>query len=579
MNGESQFPDGLLQELQFLRRRVAELERREIERDLPTEGNDLFRRLVEHSLGLMCVHDLEGNLLFVNAAAALTLGFHPEDGSGWNLRRFLSPSVENQFDSYLQRIRDHGVDSGLMRLTAKNGTERIWLYRNVLYEEPGAPPWVLGHAQDVTDRVRAEQALRESEQRFRLLSDTAPVLIWMSDAAARCTFLNQQWLDFTGRGPEDQLGMGWTESIHPEDRGGFALACRSAVTTGAALRGEYRLRRADGEYRVMLTSGVPRTDDEAAFAGLIGICVDVTEARQARAALEQARDELASLVTTETEERRRSHEQLLAEMRHRARIEQELARVRHFESLGGLAGGIAQDLNNLLTVILGRIDLLLDRGSGEFPAHDLSLIRHSAEGAARLAQQLLVFGREQRLEPRPVDLNRLVTELPLAAIAGRDVEVTLRLGEAVRPARIDPDQIDLAIVRLVENARDAMPAGGRLVVETGDVEFDQAFVEHHPTASRGPHVRLAIRNSPGGREETARRRTAEPWSAGEQAGPDRNDPDLAAVYGIIRQQGGHFVVEREPRRSPTFAIYLPVAGEGSGVRPIRPRTREDQGRR
>src|SRR5512144_2275878 len=157
------------------------------------QGNDLFRSLVEHSLGLMCVHDLEGHLLFVNQAAAATLGFRAEDGVGWNLRRFLSPSVIDEFDAYLERIRKNGVDSGLMRVMSKDGTERIWRYRNVLDETPGAPPRVLGHAQDVTESVRAEEALKESERRFRLLADTTPILIWMSDASGSCIFVNQPW--------------------------------------------------------------------------------------------------------------------------------------------------------------------------------------------------------------------------------------------------------------------------------------------------------------------------------------------------------------------------------------------------
>src|SRR6266852_6383959 len=247
MDSEARAPDHLLQELKLLRRRVAELEDRELDRDRPGEGGDLFRRLVENSLGLMCIHDLDGKLLFVNAAAARSLGFRVEDSVGWNLRRFLSPSFEGQVDAYLERIRTNSVDSGFMRLVAKDGTERIWMYRNVRYEERGKPPRVFGHAQDVTDRIRAEHALKESERRFRLLADTAPVLIWMSDPDGRCTFLNQPWLDFTGRALPEQLGDGWTESIHPGDRAAFVEAYRTAVSARAPLRAEYRLRRRRGE--------------------------------------------------------------------------------------------------------------------------------------------------------------------------------------------------------------------------------------------------------------------------------------------------------------------------------------------
>ena len=267
MDSEARSPDHLLEELKLLRRRVAELEDRELDRDRPGEGGDLFRRLVEHSLGLMCIHDLDGNLPFLNPAAARSLGFRPEDGVGLNLRRFLSPSVENQVDAYLERIRANSVDSGLMRLVAKDGTERIWMYRNVRYEERGKPPRVFGHAQDVTDAFRAEQALKESERRFRLLADTAPVLIWMSDPTGGCAFLNRPWLDFTGQALEAQLGEGWIESIHPDDRARFLAAYREAIAARADFQVEYRLRRAGGEHCWVLGTGVPRIEADGASRG------------------------------------------------------------------------------------------------------------------------------------------------------------------------------------------------------------------------------------------------------------------------------------------------------------------------
>jgi PAS domain S-box-containing protein len=319
------------------------------------EDADLFRRLVEHSLGLMCVHDLDGNLLFVNTAAAQSLGFRVEDGVGWNLRRFLAPSVESEFDGYLARIRDTGADSGLMRVVAKDGKERIWLYRNVLYEEPGKPARVLGHAQDITERIRAEGALRESEQRFRLLADTAPVLIWMSDPGGRCIFLNHRWLEFTGRALEEQLDGGWADSVHPADRDRVVEAHQAAVAARTEFRAEYRLRRADGEYRWVLGRGMSRIEGDGAFAGLVGSCVDVSDIRQAREVLEEARDRLAALVAQRTAELERSNAKLRAEIRHRVRIEEEIARVRRLadeRTRGGPASGKSKGRQGVATVLL-----------------------------------------------------------------------------------------------------------------------------------------------------------------------------------------------------------------------------------
>lgn len=341
MDSDFQSRDQLLQELQSLRRRVAVLEEELVNRARPGDDVDLFRRLVEHSLGLMCIHDLDGKLLFVNTAAAQALGLRAEDGVGWNLRRFLSPTVESQFDAYLERIRNHGVDSGLMRLVGKNGTEQVWLYRNVLYEESGKPPRVLGHAQDITDRVRVEQALRQSEQQFRLLADTALILIWMSDRGGGCVFLNRPWLEFTGKALEEQLGDGWIESIHAADRDRFVEAHRSAVAAGTPFQVEYRLRRADGEYRWMFGSGVPRVNSDGTFAGFIGSCVDISPIRQAREALEAAREDLAALGAPRTAELEQSDIQFSAAVQHSAGLQDEKARPHHLDAAAGQAGSPA----------------------------------------------------------------------------------------------------------------------------------------------------------------------------------------------------------------------------------------------
>jgi PAS domain S-box-containing protein len=262
----------------------------------------LYRELFENSLGLMCVHDLDGVLLIVNPAAGRSLGFSPEEGVGVNMKHFLAPPVRPLFDAYLGRIRRNGSDSGLMRLVARDGGERIWLYRNILYEEAGAPPRVLGHAQDITERVAAEEALKESERRFRTMADTAPVFIWMTDPAGQCVFVNKAWLNFSGRTLEQELGRGWAESFHPDDRDRGLADFTTAFAKRGTFQAEYRMRRADGQYRWVLDTGTPRFDPAGRFAGYIGSCVDVTEARQDREALRIARDELAIRVAERTAE-------------------------------------------------------------------------------------------------------------------------------------------------------------------------------------------------------------------------------------------------------------------------------------
>jgi len=165
---------------------------------------DFYRPLVEHSLGLMCVHDLEGVLLFVNPAAAQALQWTPADGVGHNLREYLAPAVQPLFDDYLARIRRNPTDSGLMLLAAKDGTEQIWSYRNVKLEEPGMPACVLGHAMDVTEPVRTRQALREAtrqlaerDARHRSLVEASPVGICI-DQAGTVRFANRALVHLFG---------------------------------------------------------------------------------------------------------------------------------------------------------------------------------------------------------------------------------------------------------------------------------------------------------------------------------------------------------------------------------------------
>jgi PAS domain S-box-containing protein len=307
-------------ELADARRRMAELEALVAQRSHAHEelrqDQRLYRELFEVSLGLMCVHDLEGTLLIVNPAAAQSLGFRPEQGVGMSMRRFLAPSVRHLFDAYLDRMRLNRSDSGLVRLAAVDGSERIWLYRNVLYEEPGTPPRALGHAQDITERVFAEEALKESERRFRSMADTAPVFIWMCDTEGRCVFVNQAWLDFSGRTLEQEIGGGWAEGLHPEDRERALAGCAEALASRESFRAEYRMRRRDGEYRWILNTGTPRFDSAGQFAGHIGSCLDVTETRQDREALRIARDELAVRVAERTAELLQANEALRESEQH-----------------------------------------------------------------------------------------------------------------------------------------------------------------------------------------------------------------------------------------------------------------------
>lgn len=281
----------LIEEVEHL-----QIERRHAEQSL-IRKDKLNRHLVENSLGLMCVHDLKGNLLSINPAATRSLGYEPGDGVGHNLVEYLAPDVRHLFENYLNRIHLNGLDSGVMKLVSRDGHERFWMYRNVLYEEPGSPPRVLGHALDITDRVKTDQALRESEQRFRLMADAAPVMIWLADERGCCTFVNKAWLQFRGQTLDQEIERGWSEGFHPDDRARFLETCFAAFQKRRGFRIELRMLRADGAYRRMVHTGVPRFDPGGSFAGYVGSSVDVTGARISNEPLERLALDLTNIVT------------------------------------------------------------------------------------------------------------------------------------------------------------------------------------------------------------------------------------------------------------------------------------------
>jgi PAS domain S-box-containing protein len=264
--------------------------------------DDLYRDLVENSRDLICTHDLNGVLLSVNLAAARILGYELNELVNRNLRMLLSENVHAELDAYLTALREKHEASGFIELWTKSGEIRTWEYRSTLRTMGVQVPLVRAMAHDITDTLRAQKALRESEERFRLVANTAPVMIWMSGTDTLCTYFNIPWLEFTGRTIEAELGSGWAENVHPEDYKTCLETYIKAFDRREKFSMEYRLRRYDGEYRWILDIGVPRFDQDGSFAGYIGSCIDVTERKLAEKALSNVSHQL---IEAQEQERRR----------------------------------------------------------------------------------------------------------------------------------------------------------------------------------------------------------------------------------------------------------------------------------
>jgi PAS domain S-box-containing protein len=501
-----------------------------------------------------------------------------------------------------------------------------------------------------TERELQESALRESEGRFRMLADSAPVMIWLSDIDGRCTFFNKQWLDFRGRTLEEEIGAGWEEGVHPEDLERCRERHRRATFARERFQLEFRLRGGDGACRWVLETAIPRFGPRGEFAGYIGSCVDITARREAEGALRASEAKYRSIVETTNEwiwavdlEGRwtysnRAVEKILGyapeelvgketlgyvhpedaaaarerlrdaiaqgagwngvvlrwrhrngsvrqlesnatpvagaggelqgfrgadrDITERMHLEAQLRHSQKMEAIGTLAGGIAHDFNNLLTTILGYTDLALERVDEEELREDLEQIQKAGERAAVLTRQLLAFSRKQVVSPVVLDVNEVVRELEkmLGRLIGEDVELVTSLDPELGKVRADPGQIEQIIVNLVVNARDAMPDGGRLTIETGNVDPSHSPGWGPPNAPPGRGVCLVVRDTGTGMDSETQSHIFEPFFTTKPAGKGTG-LGLSTVYGIVNQSEGHVLVESETGRGTTFRIFLPRVDE------------------
>ncbi len=255
-------------------------------------------------------------------------------------------------------------------------------------------------------------------------------------------------------------------------------------------------------------------------------------------------------------ERERAEEALQAE-RERALLKEQLRLSQKLEAVGRLAGGIAHDFNNLLTVIMGSADLLLRRLDGD-DRELVDEIGHAAERAAALTHQLLAFSRRQVLEPQVLDLNAAVSETTrmLGRLIGEHIELVARLDPALGSVRVDPSQLEQVIMNLTLNARDAMPAGGRLTIETANVDLDEPSAAPQFVIQPGRYVVLAVTDTGCGMDAETRARLFEPFFTTKEPGKGTG-LGLATVYGVVKQSGGYIAAESEPGRGSAFRIYLP----------------------
>jgi two-component system cell cycle sensor histidine kinase/response regulator CckA len=393
----------------------------------------------------------------------------------------------------------------------------------------------LGSVQDVTDRVEAERALRRAHATVAALLDAAPLAIIALDAESRITMWNPAAERLFGWAANEVIGR--PPPVVSDEHIPEYMQLRDTVLAGGSVTGfETRRRRKDGSLVDVLLSAAPLQDGTGSVSGVVVLQVDVTE---------------------------------------RKGLEEQLRQSQRLEAIGQLAGGIAHDFNNLLTVVISYAAILLeDLDPEDAKLMDVREIAKAAERAAALTQQLLAFGRRQFLQPSVLDVNDTVREMEnmLRRLVTADIALVTVLDPGLRAVRADPGQLEQVLMNLVVNARDAMPEGGRLTVETANVEIDAAYVGPHATAVRpGAYVRLVVSDTGSGMDDATQARMFEPFFTTKEPGKGTG-LGLSTVYGIVKQSGGHVWCYSELGRGTTFKIYLPQADA-----PDAPAERADDG--
>ena len=504
-----------------------------IERKRADQTRLLLAAIVESSDDAIIGKTLDGQITSWNAGAQAMYGYSAEEAIGQQISLIFPAASAHELAAIHDRIsRGESIKHLETEGVRKDGTSlRVSVSVSPIRDHAGQLVGASTIARDITNRKRMEEALRQSEERYRRLFENANDIIYTQDLAGNFTSINKVAEAVTGYSLEEVRKMNFSQLFSSADVEKMHMMTQRKLSRKTEKTSyEVTFRAKDGS-AIHLEVSTRLILEKGEAVGVQGIARDITERKRAEEAL---------------------------------RISQaQLQQSQKLEAIGQLAGGVAHDLNNLLTAIAGYSDLSLRLLDKEHPVRRyLQEIKKASDRATSLTRQLLAFSRRQILEPKVVDLNLVVTEMSemLRRLIGEDIELATSLKSDLGRVKADPGQVEQIIMNLIVNSRDAMALGGKITIETSNVTLDDGYSLQHVPMQPGDYVMLAVTDTGCGIDKETQTHIFEPFFTTKEVGKGTG-LGLSTVYGIVTQSGGYIWVYSEVGKGTCFKIYLPRLGD------------------
>lgn len=481
-----------------------------------------YGALLDHANEAIAILTPDGTVLDINRAWEEVHQLPREQIIGRHIRDMAAPGFEEHNAADYRRIVSAGSGrSPVLPIRRGDGSIRHMEFSVACVDVDGED-LVFSIGRDITDTVDARNRLEGSERKFRGLVENLPDVVWTWTLDGVVTFVSANLFETCGYTPEELQAGGrafWFSRVHPDDVKRLDDASAKLTQDRGSYELEYRWQHKDGRWLwICCRSRLSRSEDGSSC--IEGTFVDITEQKN---------------------------------------LEDQIRQSQKMEAIGQLTGGIAHDFNNLLAIILGNGQMLLDElDEGDARRADAEAILEAGERAASLTRQLLMFSRRQIVRPTRVDLNTIAAgvEKMLRRIVGENIALSINVADNVGVVMADTGEIEQIIMNLAVNARDAMPHGGQLTIETANVELDRNYAAVHAGVAPGQYVMLSVTDTGGGMDPETKRRAFEPFFTTKGAAKGTG-LGLSTCYGIVQRCHGHISVYSEPGQGTVFKIYLP----------------------